>query len=279
MAQTLPRKLLVAGGTGFLGLSICKAAALKGWDIVSLSRKGKPTSISSQNAPWADKVTWETGDALEPESYKHLLPGVTSVVHSVGILLEQDYKHVAQSQSLCGVLSGAAGVVAEMTGMKDRGNPLDPNQENHQMTYERMNRDTAIELAKAAGKESSTMESFVYISASDLFPMINPRYITTKREAEKFLFSRPEYRSIILRPGLMYSADRPAAIPLANAIKAANCVTAPLARDIASFPLGKLLTTPPLHIDVVAAAVVASIESKQKGIFDVAGIQEMARQY
>lgn len=46
-----------------------------------------------------------------------------------------------------------------------------------------------------------TIESFVYISAADVFPLINPRYITSKREAERYLFSRPEFKSIIFRPG------------------------------------------------------------------------------
>lgn len=34
------------------------------------------------------KVHWASGNSLEPSSYDDLLPGVTDVVHSVGILME-----------------------------------------------------------------------------------------------------------------------------------------------------------------------------------------------
>ena len=58
----------------------------------------------------------------------------------------------------------------------------------------------AVALAQEAAK-ISTMDAFVYISASDIFPLVDPRYISSKRQAEKYLFSRPEFRTIALRPG------------------------------------------------------------------------------
>lgn len=47
----------------------------------------------------------------------------------------------------------------------------------------------------------SSIRSFTYISASDVFPLIDPRYITTKREAERYLFRHDEFKTIVLRPG------------------------------------------------------------------------------
>lgn len=68
------------------------------------------------------------------------MSGVTAVVHSVGILMENDYKSVAQAQSFC---EAASGVPRMLLGMKDHGNPLDPKlQDNPRPTYEMMNRDT-----------------------------------------------------------------------------------------------------------------------------------------
>lgn len=58
----------------------------------------------------------------------------------------------------------------------------------------------AITLAKEAARLPS-IDSFVYISAADIMPFINPRYISTKRQAEQFLFSRDEFRTIVFRPG------------------------------------------------------------------------------
>lgn len=76
----------------------------------------------------------------------------------------------------------------------------------------------------------------------------------------------------------MYSKDRMATTPLATAIQLANFVTKPVARELESLPLGASLTTPPLHVDTVAQAIVAAIEKPGlKGIFDIEGIQKLSR--
>lgn len=83
-------------------------------------------------------MQWATGDSLEPDTYKDVLKGVTNVVHTVGILMENDYKRLAESKSLCEAASGLSRMIL---GMKDYGNPLDPNLKDRP-TYEKMNRDT-----------------------------------------------------------------------------------------------------------------------------------------
>ncbi|KAI8336736.1 hypothetical protein BC941DRAFT_427955 [Chlamydoabsidia padenii] len=273
--MSISRKLLIVGGSGFLGQSMCKAAAQKGWQTISLSRHGEPETFTKQGKPaWANEVEWARGDSLDPDSYKHLLKDVTNVVHTVGIILESDYKKVVNDPTVLGALCGASKVLKEVVGMTDRGNPLDPNKQVVG-TYESINRDTAITLAKQVAT-IPTMESFVYISAADIFPLINPRYITSKRQAERYLFSRPEFKSIILRPGFMYNEQRAAAIPIARAIQVANTVTQPFAKGLSSLPFGSAFTTHPLYTDTVAAAAMNSIDSKSYGIFDVAGIEHLA---
>ena len=70
---------------------------------------------------------------------------VTAVVHSVGILMENDYKSIAQAKTLC---EAASGVPRLLLGMKDHGNPLDPKlKDNPRPTYEMMNRDTGRSIA------------------------------------------------------------------------------------------------------------------------------------
>ncbi|CEP20056.1 hypothetical protein [Parasitella parasitica] len=275
MAQPVAQKLLVVGGSGFLGLSICKIAANKGWETVSLSRRGEPTAFSEYGKPeWAQKVQWASGNSLEPDTYRDVLKDVTAVVHSVGILMENDYKSVAQAQSLC---EAASGIPRMILGMKDHGNPLDPKLKNNpRPTYEMMNRDTAKTIADEVSKLPS-ISSFVYISASDVFPFIDPRYITTKREAERYLFQSKEFKTVVLRPGFMYSVSRPTAIPIAGALQFANAVASPFKDAIASLPGGKIITTPALQTEQVARAVIAGIESRQAGIFDVQGIEELSR--
>ncbi|ORX51254.1 NAD(P)-binding protein [Hesseltinella vesiculosa] len=273
----MSRKLLVVGGSGFLGQSVCRAAVNKGWQTISLSRHGEPVQFSHQGKPhWADEVEWAQGDSLEPASYKDVLKGVTDVVHTVGIILESDYKKAVNDPSVFGALCGAGKVMGELVGMTDRGNPLDPQKSKGMPTYELINRDTAISLAKQVAQEPS-MKTFAYISASDVFPLINPRYITSKREAEKYLFSRPEFNTIVLRPGFMYSENRSISLPLATALQCANAMTQPFAKEIASLPLGKSLTTPPLHIDTVAQATIHGLEIGSQQIYDVQDILALSK--
>ncbi|KAI8062822.1 uncharacterized protein B0P05DRAFT_556247 [Gilbertella persicaria] len=275
MAQPVARKLLVVGGSGFLGSNICRLAANKGWETVSLSRRGEPELFQQYGKPdWAQQVQWASGNSLQPETYKDALEGVTDVVHTVGILMENDYKSVAQAQSLCEVASGIPKLVL---GMKDYGNPLDPNlKDNPRPTYETMNRDTAITVADQVAKLPS-IKSFTYISASDVFPLIDPRYITTKRQAETYLFRHNEFKTIVLRPGFMYNEHRPAAMPIAGALQFINAVSSPFKQGLASLPGGKMITTPPLETQEVARAVIAGIESEENGIFDVEGIENLSR--
>ncbi|KAI7744467.1 hypothetical protein M8C21_024459, partial [Ambrosia artemisiifolia] len=73
-------KLLVLGGSGFVGSHICKEALNRGFSVSSLSRSG---NYSIQD-PWANKVQWHQGDLLSGSSWKEALNGVTAIVSCVG---------------------------------------------------------------------------------------------------------------------------------------------------------------------------------------------------
>ncbi|KAD4384936.1 hypothetical protein R6Q59_010936 [Mikania micrantha] len=73
-------KLLVLGGSGFVGSHICKEALNRGLSVASLSRSGN----SSIQEPWVNKVQWHQGDLLSGSSWKEALNGVTSIVSCVG---------------------------------------------------------------------------------------------------------------------------------------------------------------------------------------------------
>ncbi|XP_066311925.1 uncharacterized protein At1g32220, chloroplastic isoform X1 [Miscanthus floridulus] len=78
--KSSPEKLLVLGGSGFVGSHVCKEALDKGLVVSSLNRSGKP----SLNEPWADKVIWNQGNLLEPASLKDAMDNVSAVVSCVG---------------------------------------------------------------------------------------------------------------------------------------------------------------------------------------------------
>ncbi|KAL6863820.1 hypothetical protein ACP4OV_016723 [Aristida adscensionis] len=75
-----PDKLLVLGGSGFVGSHVCKEALDRGFAVSSVNRSGKPSIGES----WTDKVIWNQGDLLEPASFKDAMDGVSAVVSCVG---------------------------------------------------------------------------------------------------------------------------------------------------------------------------------------------------
>ncbi|KAL2797765.1 hypothetical protein BJX66DRAFT_82178 [Aspergillus keveii] len=236
------KKLVVAGGNGFLGSRICKSAVARGWTVTSLryllpaidlsidvnliysrnSRSGEPrwdvVTSSSQRPGWAKSVEWAKADILKPETYKPLLKDATAVVHSMGILLEADYKGVVQGREP--IVSGlqrafsSSKLGSQNILERKEGEALKAQERDGQFTYELMNRDSAIALAQESSSEH--VATFVYISASSGAPVLPSRYITTKREAETTIASQlPDLRSVFVRPPFMYDASRKFTLPIA----------------------------------------------------------------
>jgi uncharacterized protein YbjT (DUF2867 family) len=144
------KRVVVAGGNGFLGLRICKSAVNRGWSVTSLSRSGEPrwdTVTSSHDRPtWASSVEWAKADLLKPDTYKPFLRDADVVVHSMGILLEADYKGVVRGKEP--VVSGlqrafSSSKLGSQNPLTRRdGERLEPKERDGQLTYEIMNRDS-----------------------------------------------------------------------------------------------------------------------------------------
>ncbi|KAJ5726689.1 uncharacterized protein N7483_008046 [Penicillium malachiteum] len=260
------KRLVVAGGSGFLGSRICKAAAARGWSVTSLSRSGEPrwetVTDSSTRPSWASSVEWAKADLLKPGSYKSFLTGATAVVHSMGILLEADYKGVVQGREpIVGGLQRAfssSKLGSQDLSSRKEGEALEPKERDGQLTYELMNRDSAIALAQESSLEH--VPAFVYISAAAGAPVLPARYITTKREAEETIASTlPELRSIFIRPGFMFDSSRKFTLPIALG----GFVTSELNTFLGK-KLGFLgaMAEKPLKVDTVGEAVVEALEDE-----------------
>ncbi|KAJ5216342.1 uncharacterized protein N7498_002749 [Penicillium cinerascens] len=275
------KRLVVAGGSGFLGSRICKSAAARGWTVTSLSRSGEPrwdtVTDSSERPSWASSVEWAKADMLKPESYKPFLNGASAVVHSMGILLEADYKGVVQGREP--ILSGlqrafsSSKMGSQNPLSRKEGETLVPKEKDGQLTYELMNRDSAIALAQESSTEH--VPAFVYISAAAGAPVLPARYITTKREAEATITSSlPELRSIFIRPGFMYDSSRKFTLPIA--------LGGFVASEFNTFLGNKLgflgaMAEKPLKVDVVGEAVVEALEDETtKGVVGTKQIEALA---
>jgi nucleoside-diphosphate-sugar epimerase len=66
-------KLLVLGGTGFLGQTVCKRATLEGYAVTSLSRRGLPSPEKSTDNNNPVAIDYRMGDAGKIESISSIL--------------------------------------------------------------------------------------------------------------------------------------------------------------------------------------------------------------
>ncbi|OZJ06771.1 hypothetical protein BZG36_00385 [Bifiguratus adelaidae] len=225
------QRLLVVGGTGFLGSRVCRSAAEKGWTVHSLSRNVPPSDQSDS------RIQYHRGNALDQQTHERVLKehDITSVVHAAGILLENaDYKTAVrndgqgtETQTL-GKLLGI-GIVALLG---DKGNPL-----KQHPRYEEINKDTALALLAAANATSS-VSHYTYISAMNLFPWVDPRYITTKLEAERAILTWKRGTGLVLRPGLMHHPSRRVVSALAQPLNTAQRILPQrILEDLATLPL------------------------------------------
>ncbi|OCH93427.1 NAD-P-binding protein [Obba rivulosa] len=303
------RRILVVGGNGFVGSAVCKAALARGMQVTSISSSGKPYRTPKGHAPaWTSKVDWRAGDALQPASYAHLLPGVHAVVHTIGILFEDTRYKSALAKGNVPELMAAIAASVGFGGAQS--NPL--KERDPKSSYDAMNRDSAMRVCEAfissnPGVQMDAPRPFVYLSAEDCGrPFIPARYIETKREAEqeleKMTAQNPNYKGVYMRPTFIYHPhNRPLTSPVAALAdlsatihaKAPPALPTPakMLRYLASsFPpqtssqplvapssldsMANALTIPPIHVDHVAEAVCVALDPART---DVRGVVDLKR--
>ena len=80
-------KLLVLGGTGFVGREMIRKARQKGISVVSLSRRGKLVGETDES------VTWVSGDASQAKTVQAIVDDFgpfDGCIHAVGLLLDAE---------------------------------------------------------------------------------------------------------------------------------------------------------------------------------------------
>ena len=114
------------------------------------SRHGEPAweTVTSSTLPprWAKSVEWAKADILQPSVWKPFLKDASAVIHSMGILLEADYKGILQGKgSIVGGLQTAFASSKLGSGnslRRSKGQILETKEHDGQLTYELMNRDS-----------------------------------------------------------------------------------------------------------------------------------------
>lgn len=247
-ATTKRGKLLVLGGTGFLGQAVCKRAALDGFQVMSLSRRGRPLS-GEQSSPSTANIKYLAGDAREMTTIADILKdgSYTGIVHCVGLLLD-DESGLGQYNRFA---SGSG-------SLPDSGS-----------TYDAITRVTAFNAIDAAKEYVNSNDikepfPFCFTSAAEagwpdmkggsfvenrLAPDFLKRYLAAKRAVEeKLLDSEPQLRTVIVRPSLIYTMDKPASFPAVGAFFIGSKIGLPFVDQ-------------PVSVQALANAIVRSIKS------------------
>lgn len=82
-------------------------------------------------------MKWQKANALQPETYTDILPGVNGVVHTLGTLLEDGQYKKAMADGDIGAL-----INNFVSGLVDSGNPLEKGGDGTKGGYEALNRDS-----------------------------------------------------------------------------------------------------------------------------------------
>jgi NADH dehydrogenase len=78
-------KLFVAGGSGFIGSAVCHCAAALGYDVISLSRRGRPDLA----AAWVDHIQWISASVFDMQRWERELQDCAAIIYCIGIILER----------------------------------------------------------------------------------------------------------------------------------------------------------------------------------------------
>merc|ERR1712150_287570 len=253
-------KLLVLGGSGFLGGTVARRAILEGYSVTSLSRRGKVPSSSSEEFSFRDNasgsitldsIDYRKGDAREKYVIESILAegGYVAIIHCIGLLFDGE--------------SGLGNINRFVSGS---GSIPDNNS-----TYDDITTLTALNAIEAAEEYAKVNMNglampFIFTSAAEagwpdveggsfventLAPTWLKRYLEAKRAVESRLTKEQNYpRPIIFRPSLIFSYDRIASLPPVGAFFVGNMIGLPFVDR-------------PVTVQALSCAIVRSIGNDQ----------------
>lgn len=108
------KKIMVIGGSGFVGKQICRIASLENESIISLSRSGMPSELSDNEFK---HVKWLKADIFHPENWKKHLQDCSAVIHCIGILEEEPNKGITYERMIFDTAKIAA-TISQASGIE-----------------------------------------------------------------------------------------------------------------------------------------------------------------
>ncbi|KAH9753372.1 NAD(P)-bd dom domain-containing protein [Citrus sinensis] len=240
VADVKSERVVVLGGSGFVGSAICKAAVSKGIEVISLSRSGRPTySGSWHGSNKFQSLDCNAGDVFYV-NWDEVLTGATAVVSTIG--------GVGSEEQMLRI-NGEANVVA-VNAAKEYGVPKFILISVHDYNLPSF----LLSSAYFTGKRKA--ESEVLSKYPNSGVVLRPAFIYGKRKVGDFEIPL----DLIGEP-----AER--------ILRAIENFTKPLS----SIPASDLLLAPPVSVDDLALAVLnAVVDDDFFGIFTIEQIKEAA---
>ena len=106
---------------------------------VALRRRCQVTSISRSGGSNHGQIEFDKAEIFHPEQYREVLCGATAVIYSSGMILEGDYKSLAQGNF---EVSKIIGLLRQKTSNPLEANPKRPH------GYNALNRDGGTTVTK-----------------------------------------------------------------------------------------------------------------------------------
>jgi nucleoside-diphosphate-sugar epimerase len=252
LKQSKPLKILVLGGTGFVGRTVIEKANAKGYEAVSISRRGRlPTETDSSG-----KNVWFKGDITDKSVLTEVINKYgpfNAYVHTAGLLFDAE----SGLKSFNKLASGSGSVPGELS------------------TYDRITKQTVFDSLDIINKQrrGSNKTPFLFISAAETrwefeVPVAFLRsYLIAKKAAEQALLSSSAVRPVIFRPSLIWTPRKP--LGLLSVIP-----------FYVGFKLGVPILDRPVNVDSLSEALVEAIAREDvSGVKNYADIDSLAQQY
>jgi len=254
-------KVLVLGGSGFLGGTVARRAILEGYTVTSISRRGKPDTDANEN------IDYRIGDAREKETIERILNegGYKAVIHCIGLLFDGE----SGIGNLNKFVSGSGSVPDEMSSYDDITRKTAFNAIDAAESYAKKQKGIFGGIGGNDGNNEPL--PFIFTSAAEagwpdmkggsivesyLAPDWLKRYLVAKRAVESRLMDNQTLlRPVIFRPSLIFSFDRLASLPPVGAFFVGNKIGLPFVDR-------------PVTVQALSAAVIKSLSSP-----NVSGVQ------